>query len=122
MNTENLKKLRELRAQEKAIKARIESVKPLAIEEAKALCPDGGKFPVEGVGEFILDKDPVLPISKSRCEQAREYRRLSTIRDSKRAEVSAVSKMMKSLYDTLKGLLAHKVSDYTYTIKCVGLE
>ena len=58
MQTENLKELRELRAQEKAIKASIETVKPLAIEEAKALAPAGGKFPVEGVGEFVLDINP----------------------------------------------------------------
>ena len=122
MQTENLIKLRELRAQEKAIKARIETVKPLAIEEAKALCPDGGKFPVDGVGDFVLDKDPVLPIDKSRCEEAKEYRRQEKERDAYRKEASSITKIMSGLYDTLKTKLASKVTEYTYTLKCLDLD
>ena len=122
MQTNNLKELRELRAQEKAIKASIETIKPLAIEEAKALAPEGGKFPVEGVGEFILDKDPILPIDKSRCAEAKEYRRQEKERDFHRKEASSFTKTMKGLYDTLKIKLAGKVEEYTYTLKCVGLD
>ena len=73
METKNLK---ELRAQEKATKARIIIVKPFAIEEAKILKPNGGKFTVEGVGDFILDKDPILDIETSRAHEAVQYRRL----------------------------------------------
>ena len=119
MQTENLIKLRDLRTQEKAIKASIESVKPLAIAEAIALCPDGGKFPVEGVGEFVLDKDPVLPIDKSRCDEAKEYRRQEKEREAHRTEASSITKTMSGLYNTLKTKLASKVTEYTYTLKCL---
>lgn len=44
LSTQNLAALYELRTQEKAIKAAIERIKPLAIEEAKLIQPDGGKF------------------------------------------------------------------------------
>ena len=122
MQTENLIKLRELRAQEKAIKASIETVKPLAIKEAIAICPDGGKFSAEGVGDFVLDKDPVLPIDKSRCDEAKEYRRQEKEREAYRQEASSITKTMSGLYNTLKTKLASKVTEYTYTLKCVGLD
>ena len=122
MEYSNLKLLRELRTQEKALKASIESIKPFAIAEAKALCPNGGKFPVEGVGDFVLDKDPVLPIDKSRCAEAKEYRRQENERDAFRKEASSITKTMSGLYDILKSKLASKVTEYTYTLKCLGID
>ena len=122
MNTENLKSLRELRAQEKAIKASIETIIEDAKAEAIALCPEGGKFTVDGVGDFVLDKDPILPIDKSRCAEAKEYRRHEKERDSYRKEASSITKTMKGLYDTLKIKLAGKVEEYSYTLKCLGLD
>ena len=137
MNTENLKKLRELRAQEKAVKARIESVKPLAIEEAKALCPDGGKFPVEGVGEFILDINPVLEkdpkdkdfdqytgpnILTSRDEDALAYRQNLRQQKVYKSQVAAYTKIIKGFYDAFRGKFAGKATSHNYTIKCVGID
>ena len=49
-----LKELRELRAQEKAIKARIDEVSEEATKEALEIAPEGGEFEVEGVGTFQL--------------------------------------------------------------------
>ena len=73
MNTENLKLLRELRTQEKAIKAQIDIVKPLAIEEAKNLAPeDGGKFSIDGVGG--------LPSLQRGGSQAMAFRQTRTTR------------------------------------------
>ena len=76
--TENLAALRELRIQEKAIKAQIDIVKPLAIEEAKNLAPkDGGKFSIDGVGEFVLDVVPVYDLADYRRykeEEAKQWR------------------------------------------------
>ena len=60
MTTNNLKELRELRNQEKAIKARIDEISGKATEEAVAiLAAQGeikGEFEVEGVGKFQLQR------------------------------------------------------------------
>jgi len=134
MNTENLIKLRELRAQEKAIKASIETVKPLAIEEAKALAPDGGKFPVEGIGEFILDKNPVLEndpedkdytgpnILTSTAKEAVSYRKFTKEKSGYQSKASGLTKTIKGYYDAFKAKFAHKATRFTYTLKCVGLD
>ena len=134
MTTENLKSLRELRAQEKAIKASIETVKPLAIEEAIALCPEGGKFPVEGVGEFVLDKNPVLEkdpkdenytgpdILTSTAPEAVSYRKYSRIQGAYKSKASGLTKTIKGFYDAFKAKFAHKATKFNYNIKCVGLD
>ena len=48
MKADKLKELRELRNQEKAIKARIDEISDEATQEAVAIAPDGGEFEVEG--------------------------------------------------------------------------
>ena len=122
MQTENLKLLRDLRIQEKAIKARIESVKPLAIEEAKALQPDGGKFTIDGIGDFVLDKDPVLNIEKSTSEEAIEYRKLGREQKIYKGKSAELTRKMKGFYDAFKKKFARKATDFIYTLKCVGLD
>ena len=135
METNNLKELRELRTQEKAIKARIETVKPLAIEEAKALAPEGGgKFPVEGVGEFILDINPILEkdpenendtapdIRTSTSEEAVAYRKLFKEQAGYKAKASALTKTIRGFYDAFKAKFGHRATRFTYTLKCVGLD
>ena len=137
MQTENLEKLRELRAQEKAVKASIESIKPLAIEEAKALCPDGGKFEVDGVGEFILDINPVLEkdpkdkdfdqytgpnILTSRDEDALAYRQNLRQQKVYKTQASALTKTIKGFYDAFRAKFARKATSHNYTIKVVGVE
>ena len=57
--TENIELLRSLRIQEKAIKADIARVKPLAEDEAKLIQPDGGKFTIDGIGDFAVSKGVV---------------------------------------------------------------
>ena len=137
MQTSNLKTLRELRAQEKAVKASIESVKPLAIKEAKALCPEGGKFEVDGVGDFILDINPVLEkdpkdkdfdqytgpnILTSRDEDAVAYRKSLREQKTYKTQASALTKTIKGFYDAFRAKFARKATSHNYTIKCVGLE
>ena len=134
MEYSNRKSLRELRAQEKAIKASIETVKPLAIEEAKALAPLGGKFPVDGVGEFILDVNPVLEndpedkeyigpnILTSTAKEAVEYRKFSKEKKAFQSKASGLTKTIKGFYDAFKEKFAHKATKFTYTLKCVGLD
>lgn len=134
METNNLKEMRELRAQEKAIKARIETVKPLAIEEAKALAPDGGKFPVEGVGEFILDVNPVLEkdpkdenytgpdILTSTAESAVNYRKYLKEKAGYQAKASGLTKTIRGFYDAFRQKFGHRATKFNYTLKCVGLD
>ena len=127
--------MRELRAQEKAIKARIETVKPLAIEEAIALAPEGGgKFPVEGVGEFILDVNPVLEkdpkdenytgpdILTSTAPEAVSYRKFSKEKAGYQAKASGLTKTIRGFYDAFRQKFGHRATKFNYTLKCVGLD
>ena len=134
MQTNNLKTLRQLRAQEKAIKASIETVKPLAIEEAKAFAPEGGKFPVKGIGEFVLDINPVLEndpddkdytgpnILTSTAPEAVSYRKFSKEKAGYQSKASGLTKTIKGFYDAFRAKFAHRATKFTYTIKCVGLD
>ena len=81
MNTENLKLLRELRTQEKAIKARIDEISPLAADEAVAILAeqglDRGEFDVDGVGTFQLQRTDVFNLAdynKYKGEEAVNWR------------------------------------------------
>lgn len=132
MNTENLKLLRELRMQEKALKAQIDIVKPLAIEEAKKLAPeDGGKFTVDGVGEFVLDVNPILEkdpenpndtapdIFTSRDENAIAYRKNLKEQNGFKAQAAALTKTIKGFYDAFKTKFAHRATRFDYTVKVI---
>ena len=81
MQTENLKLLRSLRAQEKAIKARIDEISPKAADEAVAILAtkgqDRGEFEVEGVGTFQLQRTDVFNLAdynKYKGEEAVNWR------------------------------------------------
>ena len=128
MKTENLKLLRELRTQEKAIKAQIDIVKPLAIEEAKNLAPkDGGKFSIDGVGEFVLDVVPVYDLADYRRykeEEAKEWRCNRREQRAARTMASSYTASMRTqMNNFIKRYRATKEPDsIDYSIKCVGLE
>ena len=134
METTNLKKLRELRTQEKAIKASIETVKPLAEEEAKLIAPEGGKFTVEGIGDFVLDVNPILEkdpenpndtapdIHTSRDENAINYRKNLKEQNGYKAQASALTKTIKGYYEAFKTKFGHRATRHTYTLKCIGLD
>ena len=81
MQTENLKLLRSLRSQEKAIKARIDEISPKAADEAVAILAtkgqDRGEFEVEGVGTFQLQHTDVFNLAdynKYKGEEAVNWR------------------------------------------------
>ena len=81
MNTENLKLLRELRTQEKAIKAQIDAVSDAATAEAVAILStkglDRGEFEIEGVGTFQLQRTDVFNLAdynKYKGEEAVNWR------------------------------------------------
>ena len=77
MKANNLKELRELRNQEKAIKARIDEISGKATEEAVAILAEKGlekgEFEVEGVGKFQLQRTEIFDFAdyhKYQQEQA----------------------------------------------------
>ena len=81
MNTENLKLLRELRTQEKAIKAQIDAVSDAATAEAVAILAekglDRGEFEIEEVGTFQLQRTDVFNLAdynKYKGEEAINWR------------------------------------------------
>ena len=81
MNTTNLKELRELRNQEKAIKARIDEISTEATNEAVAILAEKGlekgEFEVEGIGKFQLQRTEVFDFAdyhKYQQEQAVKWR------------------------------------------------
>ena len=128
IKTENLKALRELRIQEKAIKAQIDIVKPLAIEEAKKLAPeDGGKFTVDEVGEFVLDVVPVYDLADYRRykeDEAKEWRSDRREQRAARTMASSYTASMRTLMNNfIKRYRATKEPDsIDYSLKCVGLD
>lgn len=135
METTNLKALRELRAQEKAIKADIDKVLPLAKEEAILITGNtSGKFTVEGVGEFVLDVNPVLEkdpenpndtapdIFTSRDENAVNYRKKLKEQNGYKAQAAALTKTIKGFYDTFRTKFAHRATRFTYNLRCLGLD
>ena len=85
----NLKELRELRNQEKAIKARIDEISDKATNEAVAILTakglEKGEFEVEGVGKFQLPARTGGPLARKRQgESQRAEPRQSTHRRHER--------------------------------------
>ena len=124
---DNLKALRELRMQEKAIKAQIDIVKPLAIEEAKLIAPEGGKFPIEGVGDFVLDVVPIYDLADYRRykeDEAKEWRSDKREQRIARTMASSYTASMRTLMNNfIKLYRATKEPDsIDYNLKCVGLD
>ena len=79
--TENLAALRELRIQEKAIKARIDEISTEATNEAVAILAekglDRGEFSVTGVGTFQLQRTDIFNLAdynKYKGEEAVNWR------------------------------------------------
>ena len=81
MQTENLTLLRSLRTQEKALKARIDEITPLAANEAVAILAakglEKGEFTIPGVGTFQLQRTDVFNLAdynKYKGEEAVNWR------------------------------------------------
>ena len=138
METTNLKQLRELRAQEKAIKARIVEISTAATNEAVAILAaqglEKGKFTLEGIGDFVLDKDPILEkdpenpndtapdIRTSRDENAVNYRKHLKEQKGYKTQAASLTKTIKGFYDAFKAKFGHRATRFKYTLKCLGLD
>ena len=132
MKTENLKELRELRMQEKALKAQLETVLPLAKDEALAILAEQGalailaeqglekgKFTVDEIGQFVLDVAPVYDLSDYRRykePEAKEWR-------CARREQRAARTMASSFTASMRTLMNNFIKLYgTAKLKCLGLD
>ena len=104
--TENLKALRELRIQEKAIKARIDEITPLAANEAVAILSskglDRGEFTIPGVGTFQLQRTDVIDMTnynRYKGEDAIRWRQKNEQKEQSRKYQAALTREMKGITD-----------------------
>ena len=118
MQTENLKLLRELRTQEKAIKARIEEISTKAINEAVAILAekgqDRGEFEVEGVGTFQLQRTDIFDFAdynKYKQEQAVKWRENAREKLKEQNLVKARTAIMNGYVKTFVELYPDKEPD-----------
>jgi len=127
MNTQNLKLLRSLRIQEKALKARIDQISPLAADEAVAILAekgqDRGEFEVEGVGTFQLQRTDVFDLSdynKYKGEEAVNWRQEAKKKLRLQNMVKACTASMAGFLKTFVELNPDKEPDEVkLTVKCV---
>ena len=118
MQTENLKLLRELRTQEKAIKAGIDEISTKAINEAVAILAekgqDRGEFEVEGVGRFQLQRTDIFDFAdynKYKQEQAVKWRENAREKLKEQNLVKARTAIMNGYVKTFVDLYPDKEPD-----------
>ena len=126
-NTDNLKELRELRNQEKAIKARIDEISDAATQEAvEILAAKGqekGEFEVEGIGKFQLQRTEVFDFAdyhKYPQEQAVKWRENAKEKVKEQNLVKARTAVMNGYVKTFVELYPDKEPDeIKLTVKVV---
>lgn len=118
MKTNNLKELRELRNQEKAIKARIDEISGKATEEAVAILAEKGlekgEFEVEGIGKFQLQRTEVFDFAdyhKYQQEQAVKWRENAKEKVKEQNLVKARTAVMNGYVKTFVELYPDKEPD-----------
>ncbi len=118
MKANNLKELRELRNQEKAIKARIDEISTEATNEAVAiLAAQGeikGEFEVEGVGRFQLQRTESFDFSdyhRYPQEQAVKWRENAKEKVKEQNLVKARTAVMNGYVKTFVELYPDKEPD-----------
>ena len=118
MQTTNLKELRELRTQEKAIKAGIDEISTKAINEAVAILAekgqDRGEFEVEGVGRFQLQRTDIFDFAdynKYKQEQAVKWRENAKEKVKEQNLVKARTAIMNGYVKTFVELYPDKQPD-----------
>ena len=100
----NLIELHELRAQEKAIKARINAISKAAEEEALSLAPKGGQFTHEGL-TFQLQLTEVIDFSdhhRYKGEEAVLWRKKKQAQDLSKNYTKALTEEMSGLIDSFR--------------------
>jgi len=118
MKTENLKLLRELRTQEKAIKARIDEISDAATDEAVAILAEQGlekgEFEIEGIGTFQLQRTEVFDLAdfrKYKEEEAVKWRAKAKEKIKAQNAVKACTASMAGYVKTFTELNPDKEPD-----------
>ena len=118
MKADNLKELRELRIQEKAIKARIDEISDKATDEAVAILEAQGEikgeFEVEGVGKFQLQRTESFDFADYRRypqEQAVKWRENAKEKTKEQNLVKARTAVMAGYVKTFVELYPDKEPD-----------
>ena len=118
MKYSHLSELRELRIQEKAIKARIDEISGKATEEAVAILAakgqEKGEFEVEGVGKFQLQRTESFDFSDYRRypqEQAVKWRENAKEKTKEQNLVKARTAVMAGYVKTFVELYPDKEPD-----------
>ena len=118
MKADNLKELRELRNQEKAIKARIDEISTEATNEAVAILAEKGlekgEFEVEGVGRFQLQRTESFDFSdyhRYPQEQAVKWRENAKEKVKEQNLVKARTAVMNGYVKTFVELYPDKEPD-----------
>ena len=118
MKADNLKELRELRNQEKAIKARIDEISGKATDEAVAILEAQGEikgeFEVEGVGKFQLQRTESFDFADYRRypqEQAIKWRENAKEKVKEQNLVKARTAVMAGYVKTFVELYPDKEPD-----------
>ena len=127
MNTKNLKLLRELRTQEKALKARIDEILSEAADEAVEILAakglDRGEFTVPGLGTYQLQRTEVFDFADYRRypqEQAVMWRENAKEKAKEQNCVKARTAIMAGLVKTFVELHPDKQPDQTkLTVKVI---
>ena len=127
MQTENLKLLRDLRTQEKALKASIDQILPEATKEAVAILAEKGlekgEFEIDGVGTFQLQRTDVYDFAdyhKYQQEQAVKWRENAREKVKEQNCVKARTAVMAGYVETFKQLNPDKQPDeIKLTVKCI---
>ena len=118
MQTENLKLLRELRTQEKAIKAQIDKISDAATSEAVAILAekglDRGEFTIPNVGTFQLQRTDIFDFAdynKYKQEQAVKWRENAKEKVKEQNLVKARTALMAGYVKTFVELYPDKEPD-----------
>ena len=130
MQTENLELLRTLRTQEKALKARIDSILADATNEAVAILAeqglDRGEFDIEGIGNFQLQRTDIFNLSdynKYKSEEAVNWRAKAKeklrFQNSAKACTASMAGFLKTFVELNPG---KEPDEIKLTLKCIGIE
>ena len=118
MKTENLIMLRELRNQEKALKAQIDAISGEAVKEAVAILAakgqEKGEFTIPEGGTFQLQRTDVFDFAdyhKYQQEQAVKWRENAKEKLKEQNQVKARTAVMAGYVETFKQLYPDKEPD-----------
>ena len=127
MQYPNLKLLRELRTQEKALKARIDDILSEAADEAVEILAakglDRGEFTVPGLGTYQLQRTEVIDMTdynRYKGEDAKRWRQKKAAQDQSKKYTSALTREMKGIVEAFVAQHPEwEPDDVKLTVKCL---